>query len=145
MIDHDPVLAWLDRRHLQNWWELALPPKLTKDSRYALLVLDSGKLLHAVLSGEGAIDSETVPFVGTSKPQLAALSKALEVDGLLVLERRALANLFESMERGLRLDQDFASQGVGLWQSLRRCEGIWSDPPLLALLPPLRADRQGVV
>ena len=140
MIDHDPVLAWLDRRHLHNWWQLALPPGLSKDSRYALLVLDSGVLIHAVRSGEGAIELEDVPFAGTKKPQLAALSKALSVDGLLVLERRALTDLFERMERGLRIEEDFATQGVGLWQALRRCEGIWSDPPLLELIPPLRSD-----
>tara|TARA_R110002096_G_scaffold16898_2_gene57688 strand:- start:15945 stop:16949 length:1005 start_codon:yes stop_codon:yes gene_type:complete len=140
MIDHDPVLSWLDRRHLQNWWELALPPGLSKNSRYALLVLESGKLLHAVRSGEGALDREAVPFVGTSKPQLATLSKTLDVEGLLVFERRALTDLFERMERGLRIEDDFATQGVGLWQALRRCEGVWSDPPLLELIPPLRSE-----
>ncbi len=140
MIDHDPVLAWLDRRHLHNWWRLAIPPGLSKDSRYALVVLESGELLHAVRSGEGAIDTKSVPFSGTTKSQLSTLSKALDVDGLLVVERRALTNLFESMERGLRLDENYASQGVGLWQSLRRCEGIWSDPPMLELIPPLRSD-----
>lgn len=140
MIDHDPTLAWLDRRHLHNWWTLALPPGLSKDSRYAVLVLDSGVLLHAVRSGEGALEVAGVPFTGTSSGQLRALSIALEVDGLLVFERNALSDLFEAMERGLRIEEDFATQGVGIWQSLRRAEGIWSDPPLLELIPPLRSE-----
>ncbi len=140
MIDHDPTLDWLDRRQLFNWWQLALPPGLTSESRYALLVLEDGELLHAVRSGHGAVAAAEVPFEGTSKAQLARLSKELAVEGLLVLERRALVNLFESMERGLRIEDDLATQGVGLWQALRRCEGIWSHPPLLELIPPLRAD-----
>lgn len=140
MIDHDPTLAWLDRRHLLNWWELALPPGISSDSRYALLVLDEGELIHAIRSGEGAIALVDVPFEGTGKAQLARLSKKLDVEGLLVLERRALTNLFEAMERELRIEDDLATQGVGLWQALRRCEGIWSDPPLLELIPPLRSE-----
>lgn len=140
MIDHNPTLDWLDRRQLQNWWQLALPPGISSESRYALLVLEDGKLIHAIRSGEGAIDIAQVPFEGTGKPQLARLSKALEVEGTFVFERRALIDLFEAIERKMRIEDDFATQGVGIWQALRRSEGIWMDPPLLELIPPLRSD-----
>jgi len=140
MLVTDPTLAWLDRRHLHNWWQLALPPAITGDSRYALLILDQGLLCHAVISGDGAIPLSTVGFQGVTNAQLATLARELEVQGVAVFERRALTELFEAMERGLQPFDDYATQGVGLWQVLRRCEGIWSHPPLLDLIPPLRSD-----
>ncbi|MCP4449592.1 MAG: hypothetical protein GY811_30310 [Myxococcales bacterium] len=140
MIASDPELVWLDRRHLQNWWELAIPPGISGESRYGLLVLGEGKLIAAIRSGDGALPLEDVPFEGTGKAQLARLSNKMQVEGLVVFERRALTDLFENMERDLRIEDDLATQGVGLWQALRRSEGIWSDPPLLELIPPLRSD-----
>ncbi len=140
MIDHDPSLDWLDRRHLHNWWTLALPPGLSLESQYAVIILREGAVVHAVRSGEGALPCADVPFKGTSKPQLRALSKALGVEGLLVFERDALTNLFEAMERDVRIEEDFASQGVRVWQALRRAEGMWSDPPVLELIPPVRTE-----
>lgn len=140
MLTDDPDIAWLDRRHLQNWWRLALPPGIDRDSRFAILVLEQGELVHAIRSTEGALKLSQVPFVGTKRGQLVKLKGALQVEGLLLLERDALQDLFESMERGLRLDDDFATQGVGLWQCLRKSEGIWTEPPLLELIPPLRSE-----
>ena len=139
MLAHDPKIAWLDRRHLQNWWRLALPPGLNREARFAIVILQQGTLHHAVLSGQGALDLAEVPFQGTKPGQLVLLKKALDVEGLLVLESDALTNLFESMERGLGVDDNFAVQGVSLWQCLRKSEGIWSEPPLLKLIPPLKA------
>lgn len=139
MLAADPEIAWLDSRHLRNWWRLALPPGIGRDSRFALLVLEQGRLVHAIRSGEGALEIEMVPFEGTERGLLAKLRTELAVEGLLVLERDALADLFEGMERGLRIADDFASQGVGLWQCLRKSEGIWCEPPLLDLIPPLRS------
>ncbi len=140
MLAHEPTIAWLDRRHLENWWKLAVPPGLSPESRFVLLVLDQGSPVHAIRLGEGAIELATVPFEGTSTAALANLRTTLNVQGILVLERRALVDLFEAMERGLRQEDDYATQGVGLWQELRRCEGIWTSPPLLDLIPPLRVD-----
>lgn len=140
MLAADPEIAWLDSRHLRNWWRLALPPGLTREPRYALLVLQQGRLVHAIRSGEGAIDLASVAYVGTQRQKLAKLKTELAVDGLLVLERDALADLFEGIERGLRVADDFVTQGVGVWQSLRKCDGIWSEPPLLDLIPPLRSE-----
>ncbi len=140
MLTDDPDIAWLDRRHLYNWWRLALPPGLDSEARFAIVVIDDGKLVHAVVSGEGARPLADVPFAGTKRGQRVQLMKALKVEGLLILERDALADLFAAMERGLRVGDDFATQGIGLWQCLRKSEGIWTEPPLLELIPPLRSD-----
>ncbi len=140
MLADDPEIAWLDRRHLYNWWRLALPPSIDRDSRFAIVVLDQGQFLHAIRSGEGALAPGDVPFVGTKRGQLITLREALEVEGLLVLEKGALADLFEAMERGLKISDNFANQGIGLWQCLRKSEGIFSEPPLLDLIPPLRSE-----
>ncbi len=137
MLAHDPTIAWLDRRHLENWWALLLPPGLSS-SRFALVVLGQGVLLHAIRLGEGAVELSEVPFEGTSKAALARLRTTLNVHGLLVLERRALVDLFEAMERTLQLQDDYATQGARLWQELRRSEGIWTSPSVLELIPPLR-------
>jgi hypothetical protein len=140
VLTDDPDIAWLDRRHLYNWWRLALPPGLDREARFSIVVIDNGKLVHAIRSGEGALQLEEVPFTGTKRGQRIQLMKALLVEGLLILERDALTDLFEAMERGLRASDDFATQGVGLWQCLRKSEGIWSEPPLLDLIPPLRSE-----
>lgn len=139
MLTDDPDIAWLDRRHLYNWWRLALPPGLDREARFAIVVLENGQLVHAIRSSEGALPLEEVPFAGTKRGQRVQLMKALEVEGLLILERDALADLFEAMERGLRVADDYATQAVGLWQCLRKSEGIWAEPPLLDLIPPLQA------
>jgi hypothetical protein len=140
VLAHDPDIAWLDRRHLQNWWRLALPPGIDRNARFAIVVLAQGELIHAIRSGEGALPLADVPFSGTKRGQLVQLKKALEVEGLLVLEEGALVDLFATMEQGLQSTDNFATQGVGLWQCLRKAEGVWSDPPLLDLIPPLRVD-----
>jgi hypothetical protein len=140
VLAHDPTIAWLDRRHLQNWWRLALPPGIDKESRFAIVVLRQGELVHALRSSEGGLAISEVPFTGTKRAQLVQLKRALDVEGLLVVEGDALVDLFERMERGLRVADDFASQGVGLWQCLRKAEGIWSEPPLLHLIPPMRVE-----
>ena len=138
MLAHDPTITWLDRRHLENWWALLLPPGLSSGARFALLVLGQGVLLHAIGIGEGAVELSEVPFEGTSKSALAKLRTTLNVHGLLVLERRALVDLFEAMERGLQLQDDYTTQGARLWQELRRSEGIWTSPSVLELIPPLQ-------
>ena len=73
MLVHDPDIRFLDARHLHNWWSLALPPGLAKRQRYALLILEEGKLVHAIRSGEGAIDVSGIGFAGTSRKGLMAL------------------------------------------------------------------------
>lgn len=140
MLNHDPDIRFLDTRHLHNWWSLALPPGLAEGRRYAILILEKGKLVHAIRSGEGAIDVSGIGFAGTGRSKLLALRNELGVEGLLAIERDALATLLESMEAGLRLHEDLPRQGIGLWQALRKSEGIYSQPALLDLIPPLRAD-----
>ena len=140
MLIPDPDIRYLDARHLQNWWSLALPPGLAAGRRYAILILDKGELIHAIRSGHGAIDVSEIRFAGTSRKGLQALREELGVEGLLAIERGALATLLESMEKGLHLHEDLPHQGIGLWQALRKSEGIYSQPALLDLIPPLRAD-----
>lgn len=140
MLARDPDIRALDRRHLQNWWQLALPPGLSTTPRFAILVLEHNQLIHALRLGEGAINHREVAFIGTSRSQLATLSKAMAVDGLLVIERDALAKLLAAMESKLQVGHDLAQQGVGLWQALRKSEGIYSHPSLIDLIPPLRFD-----
>lgn len=140
MLTEDPEIAFLDARHLRNWWSLALPPGVSRDALYALLVLREGQLIHAVISNRGAVDLAEIPFHGIKRQQLTALKRALGVDAIFALERTALPQLASTFERKVAMDDDYPTQGIGLWQALRNSQGIWSEPPLLELIPPLRAD-----
>ncbi len=139
MLDANIDIADLDARHLRNWWELAIPPGLSQTLSYLLLVLDRGTLIHAIRANHGAVPIAEVPFRGTSKMALRTLKRELEVNAIFVLEREALGQLSGTVDSKINLSDDYASQGIVLWQALRACEGIWSDPPLLDLIPPLRA------
>lgn len=140
MLVADPDLHCLDPRHLRNWWQLSLPTGLSRASRVAVLVLQEGELIHALISGQGALKCEDVPFRGTSKEQLLAAKRALGVDAIVVVERSALAELTEAFDSGLRVSMDYPAQGIHTSQALRQCRGIWTEPSLLDLIPPLRIE-----
>ncbi len=140
MLSDDPEITRLDARHLRNWWRLTWPPRITEELNYLLLITQQGTLLHALVSNQGAIPTESVDYTGTSRSELLRLRHSLRVDAVFVLEQEALTQLATTFDRSLSLGNDYLSQGIGLWQALRSGDGIWSSPPLLDLIPPLRAD-----
>lgn len=129
----------LDGRHLANWLALLVPPGAGQ-ARWAVVFVDENRqAVHAARAGEGAIDPAAARLAGTSPAQLAAARRALGVGFLAVLEVGAMARLFADVERRLRLDDDYPAQLLAALRALRHASGagVWLDPPLLDLVPPL--------
>ena len=130
----------LDGRHLAGWYQLFLPPGLPA-ARYAICFLAPDRqLARAVVSGLGAVAD--APFTGTTPRELAALRRALDADLLVVLADGAAGRLLAEIERGLRLEDDYPAQVTSALRALKRAggAGLWLDPPLLDLVPPLSSE-----
>jgi hypothetical protein len=142
MLSPSVALHDLDGAHLAGWLDLFLPPGLPT-ARFALLFLAPDRtLLHAVVSGRGALAPAEVPFTGTAPRELAALRRALGVGMALVLADGAAARVLGDIERALRFEDDYPAQVTAVLRSLKRAAaaGLWLDPPLLDLIPPLSSD-----
>lgn len=140
MLSPELELADLDARHWRNWWRLLTPPRVVARPRWALAVLDAGRVVKLVIAGDGAtgaIDPATAPLPGLTPAALAAWAKTLGVGAVIALERGVISTLSHEIERALRLDQDLAAQGLVALRALKRHagRGVWIEPPLLDLLP----------
>jgi hypothetical protein len=132
----------IDGRHFGNWYRLLIPPRLRHERRFAVVFLDAGAPVKVVIRGQGAIPLDRVPFTGTDRPALARLARELDVVGMLVVEREVLVEIARSVERELHIADDFVAQALVFVREVerRRGAGIWSEPPLLELLPPVAYD-----
>src|SRR5262245_49492617 len=102
---------------------------------WALAIVERGALTQLIVRGEGARD--LVPLPGLHAKALADYARTLGVGALIVLERRAIAELSAEIEASLRPDQDAIAQGLIALRALKKHagRGIWTEPPLLDLLP----------
>jgi hypothetical protein len=131
-------LADLDARHWKNWWHLLTPPSVLAPARWALAIVDGDALIRLIISGEGAHAlSRDVALPGRTPKALAQYAAALGVYAVVVIERRLIARLSSEIEAALRMDQDLVAQGLIVLRALKRHagHGIWTEPPLLELLP----------
>ncbi|HMG57649.1 MAG TPA: hypothetical protein VK601_29315 [Kofleriaceae bacterium] len=138
MLSSELELSDLDPRHWKNWWRLMVPPRVLEPTRWALAILDRGTLIHLIVRGEGA--RALVPLPGlpeVAQKSLTAYARTLGVAAVVVIERRLIAELSAEVEAALRFDQDFVAQGLIVLRALKRHagHGVWSEPPLLELLP----------
>jgi hypothetical protein len=91
-----------------------------------------------VIAGAGARGSiEPVPLPGVTPKALEAYGKQLGVGSVIVIDRRLIATLSSEIEGALRLDQDGVTQSLIALRALKKHagKGLWTDPPLLDLLP----------
>jgi hypothetical protein len=133
-------LAHLDARHWNNWWRLLAPPRVMQRPRWALAVLDAGRVIKLVIAGDGArgaIDPASVPMPGLDAKGMAAWAKSLGVGAVIAIDRSVIAALSVEIEGALRLDQDLVAQGLVALRALKKHsgQGVWTEPPLLDLLP----------
>ena len=135
MLSSELALTDLDARHWKNWWRLLTPPRMLGPSRWALAILDRGTLTHLIVRGEGA--RAIVPLPGLHARALAQYAQTLGVAAVIAIERRVIAELSLEIEAALRLDQDPIAQGLVALRALKKHagNGIWTEPPLLELLP----------
>jgi hypothetical protein len=131
-------LADLDARHWKNWWHLLTPPGVLAPTRWALAILDRGALCRLIIRGEGARELDALPeLTGLTGQALADYAKALGVSAMIAIERRLIAELSAEIEAALRIDQDLVAQGLIVLRALKKHagHGVWTEPPLLELLP----------
>ena len=133
-------LADLDARQWKNWWRLLAPPRVIEKPRWALAILDGGRVIKLVIAGEGArgsIDPATAPLPSLTAKGLEAWAKTLGVGAVIAIERRLIAALSGDIEAALRHDQDLVAQGLVALRALKKHAGagVWMEPPLLELLP----------
>lgn len=140
MLSRELELDGLDARHWKNWWTLLTPPRVMDRPRWALAVLDAGKVMKLVIAGDGAkgsIDPDGVPSPALTPKGLAAYAKQLDVSAVIAVDRGVIAALSAEIEAALRLDQDLVAQGLVALRALKKHSGngVWTEPPLLDLLP----------
>jgi hypothetical protein len=126
-------LAGLDARHWKNWWQLLMPPRVLEQPAWALAILDGGKPIKIVVTGKGSVD----PAIEFDVRALDGVAKRLGVAAVIAIERAVMTELAREIESALRLAQDLVEQGLVALRALKRHagKGIWSEPPLLELLP----------
>jgi hypothetical protein len=126
-------LAGLDARHWKNWWQLLMPPRVLEQPAWALAILDGGKPIKIVVTGKGSVD----PAIDFDVRALDGVAKRLGVAAVIAIERAVMTELAREIESALRLEQDLVEQGLVALRALKRHagKGIWSEPPLLELLP----------
>ncbi|MEJ7599527.1 MAG: hypothetical protein WKG01_16585 [Kofleriaceae bacterium] len=138
MLSPELELADLDARHLKNWWRLLVPARVLDQPTWALAVLDDRRVIKLVITGQGSIEPPSHP-PALDEPGLAAWARQLGVSAIIAVDRRLLGELSAEIEGALRVDQDLVAQGLIALRALKRHAGtgIWTEPPLLELLPAL--------
>jgi hypothetical protein len=136
----DAEIADIDSAHWANWYSLLVPPRLRAGAGWALLILYRGALIKVVVQGRGAIDVDQVPYRGADR--LLPVARALGVGAVIVIEREVIAAIHAEVERELDMGADFVAQALVIVRAIRRRagKGIWSEPELLELVPPLSYD-----
>ena len=111
------------------------PPRMLAPTPWALAIVERGTLVQLIVRGEGA--RPLVPLPGLHPRALAEYAKTLGVGAVIAVDRRLIAELSAEIEAALRPDQDAIAQGLVALRALKRHagHGIWTDPPLLDLLP----------
>lgn len=127
-------LADLDARHWNNWWRLLAPPRVIDRPRWALAILDEGRVIKLVIAGDGArgsIDPDIVQL------PVRGWAQKLGVGAVIAIERGVAGELSAEIEGALRMDMDLAAQGLVALRALKKRagHGVWTEPAILDLLP----------
>lgn len=137
MLATDVEIVDIDGRHWANWLGLLAPPGVLDDPSWAIVFIDDGAVVKAVVRGIGAITPTDIPFTGTSRDEVEALRKALGVGGVAVLETDAISKIYRDMEAHLELGDDIVAQSLTMLRALKKAngQGLWLEPHILDLVP----------
>jgi len=132
----------LDARHWRNGWRLLVPPRVLDKPRWALVIIDGtpDKVVKVIIAGadaRGSIDPASAPLPGVSEKALGAYAKQLGVGSVIVVDRHVVKQLSSEIENALRFDVDGIAQSLVALKALKKHagKGVWTEPPLLELLP----------
>jgi len=141
VLSREVVVTDIDPRHWAGWFGVVVPPGLRERPRWALAVLDGDpprveRLIVAGHGARGAVDPAALPLPVTAAG-LRACARTLDVGAVVAIERRVIAELAAKVEPRLSIDLDPVAQGLVVLRALkqRSGRGIWTEPPLLDLLP----------
>ncbi|MBK9035122.1 MAG: hypothetical protein IPL61_28305 [Myxococcales bacterium] len=139
MLARTLALTDVDPRHWRAWIDLLVPPPLRDRPRYALAVLDGDRVVRLVVAGADATGTAD-PAALTMPPtaaNLRAAARALGVGAVVALDVAVVRELAAEVERTLTVDDDLAAAGLAVLRALkhRSGKGVWTEPPLLDLLP----------
>ncbi|HUS30007.1 MAG TPA: hypothetical protein VMZ53_15985, partial [Kofleriaceae bacterium] len=147
MISPELELHDLDARHWRNGWRLLAPPRVLDRPRWALVVVDGSpdRVLKVIVAGDrarGSIDPASAPLAGVTEKALAAYARTLDVGAVIVVDRHLIRDLSSEIEAALRFDMDGMAQSLVALRALKKHagKGIWTEPPLLDLLPAPHAE-----
>ena len=137
----------LDARHWRNGWRLLAPPRVIDRPRWALVIVDGSpdRVLKVIVAGDrarGSIDPTSAPLPGVTETALAAYARTLDVGAVIVVDRKLITELSSEIEAALRFDMDGLAQSIVALRALKKHagHGIWTEPPLLELLPAPHAE-----
>ena len=134
MLSPELELADLDARHWNNWWRLLAPPRVLERPRWALAILDHGRVIKLVVAGEGSRGSVDPDIV---QMPVRGWTQKLGVGAVVAIEQHVLGELSAEIEGSLRLDMDLVAQGLVALKALKKRagHGVWTEPALLDVLP----------
>lgn len=119
-----------------------MPPRVLDKPRWALVIVDGtpDTVMKVIIAGDGArgsVDPATHPLPGVAPKQLEAYAKLLGVGAVIVIERTVIRELSAEIESRLRFDMDGLAQSLVALRALKKHAGtgVWTEPPLLELLP----------
>jgi hypothetical protein len=129
----------IEPRHWAAWFSLLIPPALSERPRWALAIVDEGRVARLLIAGRGTrhVADPAALTLPPTQAHLQACARRLDVGAVVVIETGAIALIAAEVERALTLDLDVAAQGLLLLRALkhRSGKGVWSEPPLLDLVP----------
>jgi hypothetical protein len=135
MLSPELELADLDDRHWRNGWRLLVPPRVLAWPAWALVICDRApeRVVSVIVQGRGKLDSPP------KLVDVASYAKTLGVAAVIAIDRALIGELSAEIESVLKLDQDGVAQALVALRALikRANKGVWTDPPLLELLPAL--------
>lgn len=133
----------IDGNHWNHWYELLVPSRVRTDPRFGILFLSDGAPVKLVIRGRGEISLDRISFDKPTRPTLARLARTLDVHVLVAIEHRIIPDVMSDIERQLDIADDYVAQALHALRALQpyRDNGIWSEPPLLHLIPPVSYER----
>lgn len=140
MIARDLTVTDIDPRHWRNWIELLVPPPVRDRPRWALVLVDGKQVVRTIVAGHdarGVVPDDPAIAVPPTAAQLRAAAARLGVGAVIVLDTVVLRALAAEVETRLSVDDDLAAAGLAVLRVLKAASGhgVWSEPPLLDLVP----------
>jgi hypothetical protein len=139
VLSRDLRLTDIDPRHWRGWIDLLVPPPLRDQPRWALAIVEDGVVRRVVVAGHearGVIDPDAIALPPTAA-NLRAAAARLDVGAVVVVDAAVVRELAAEVERQLTVDDDLAAAGLAILRVLkaRSGRGVWTEPPLLDLVP----------